>query len=265
MTFNLFFLFLGHTVSSNNHSMISLIRLQGDLLTRLKVIFLQPCHLTCKYCLGSGGRVNAVRLNGNHEQAIVLEKVLGIQSYDTSLVGLRHIREDGVHHRHEHAVLLRVPGVLHDGDDIGALLGEVHQVATGSMRELHCVDLAAGSDHIGNVRHRGTGGGPKVQHLGSRVDAEIVNAAHESGAQLRTERVPDAVFDLLLSCLHCHPLLTVYGLAWHQVAGDNGVVLALCNEHSLMPMCFYNHFRSSLHSSPLSPTPSSASSTASST
>lgn len=48
------------------------------------------------------------------------------------LVGLRHIGKHHVHHGHQHAVLLRVPRILNDGDHVGPLLGHVHQVTAAA-------------------------------------------------------------------------------------------------------------------------------------
>ena len=39
----------------------------------------------------------------------------------THLVGLRHIGKDAVDHGDQHAVLVRVPRVLDDGNDVGSL------------------------------------------------------------------------------------------------------------------------------------------------
>ena len=49
------------------------------------------------------------------------------------LIGLGHISEDTVHHRNQHPVLVRVPCVLDDGDNISPLLRHVQQVAARPM------------------------------------------------------------------------------------------------------------------------------------
>ena len=40
---------------------------------------------------------------------------------------------------YQHSVLVRVAGVLNDGDDVHPLLGHVDEIAAGAVRELHCV------------------------------------------------------------------------------------------------------------------------------
>jgi len=65
--------------------------------------------------------------------AAVLQEVLGIQRHNTALIRLGDVGENRVHHAHQHAVLVRMASVLDDGYDVGALLGHVDQIATGSV------------------------------------------------------------------------------------------------------------------------------------
>jgi len=58
----------------------------------------------------------------------VLEEVLSVERHNAGLVGLRHVGKDGVHHRHQHPILVRVSGVLNDRHDVCSLLGNVQQV-----------------------------------------------------------------------------------------------------------------------------------------
>ncbi len=58
----------------------------------------------------------------------VLEEVLSVERHNAGLVGLRHVGKDGVHHRHQHAILVRVSGVLNYRHDVCSLLGNVQQV-----------------------------------------------------------------------------------------------------------------------------------------
>ena len=67
---------------------------------------------------------------------------------------LSDVCEDGVYHAHEHPVLERMPGVLDDGDDVGAGLGHVDQVAAGAVRELDGVDAASGAHDVGHMGNR---------------------------------------------------------------------------------------------------------------
>ena len=65
---------------------------------------------------------------------------------------LRHIREDHIHHAHEHAIAERVAGVFDNGDDVRAVCGHGDQVSSAAVRELHGVDAASGADNVGDVR-----------------------------------------------------------------------------------------------------------------
>ena len=81
-------------------------------------------------------------LDGDDEVSLVLEEVVGVVGHDPGLVGLGDVGEDAVDHGHEHAVLVRVTGVLDDGHHVGALLRHVDQVAAGPVGELNGVDHA---------------------------------------------------------------------------------------------------------------------------
>ena len=81
-------------------------------------------------------------LDGDHEMPLVLEELVSVDSHDPSLVGLSDVGKDGVDHGDEHSVLVGVTGILNDGDDIGALLGHVDEIASGSVGELNGIDHA---------------------------------------------------------------------------------------------------------------------------
>ena len=81
-------------------------------------------------------------LDGNDSVSAILEEVLCIESDDSSLIGLSHIREDGVDHADQHAILVWVTRVLHDRHDVRPLLRDVQQIAARAVRELHCIDDA---------------------------------------------------------------------------------------------------------------------------
>ena len=70
----------------------------------------------------------------------VLEKVVRVECHDSSLIRLRHVGEYHVDHAQEHAILVRVAGVLDDRYDVGALLGHVDEIATRAVREFDCID-----------------------------------------------------------------------------------------------------------------------------
>ena len=120
--------------------MVTLVRLQRQLLQRLKLLLLQLLHLRRKHSLRRGRRVDARRLDRNDAVASVLQEVLGIDADDTRLIRLRHIREDGVHHTDENTVLERMTSIFDDGNDVCASFGDIQQVTAGTMGELHGVD-----------------------------------------------------------------------------------------------------------------------------
>jgi hypothetical protein len=53
----------------------------------------------------------------------VFKEIVSIESNNLGLVRLSNIGKDDIDHADEHAVLVWVPGVLNDGDNVGALLG----------------------------------------------------------------------------------------------------------------------------------------------
>ena len=61
--------------------------------------------------------------------SIMSRAVAGTTLSRMACKGISVTCKDDVHHGDEHAVLLRVPRVLNDGDDVGPLLRHVHQVA----------------------------------------------------------------------------------------------------------------------------------------
>jgi len=61
------------------------------------------------------------------------QKVVGVESDNSSLIGLRDIGEDDVDHADEHSVLVRVTGVLDDWHNVRARLRDVEQISAGSV------------------------------------------------------------------------------------------------------------------------------------
>lgn len=72
----------------------------------------------------------------------VLQEVLSVDSQNTGLIGLSNVLEDNVDHRDQHSVLLRVSGVLNNGDNVGSLLGNFNEITTATVRQLNGVDSA---------------------------------------------------------------------------------------------------------------------------
>ena len=122
-----------------------------------------------------------------------LQEVLGVDAHDTRLIGLRHIREDRVHHAHQHAVLQRVARILDDGDDVGARLRHVDEVTTRSVGEFHSVHQTVlfliptlvnyGTNDIGHVGDGGSRSGSQIQHLASRLHEDVADTSLCSSAE----------------------------------------------------------------------------------
>ncbi|KAK1343539.1 hypothetical protein QTO34_016319 [Cnephaeus nilssonii] len=228
-------------VDADHHGVVSLIGLQGQLLLGLQILLLQLPHLRSEHRLGRRGGVDAVGLDGDEEVAPVAQEGVGIQSQDAGLVGLSHIREDHIHHPHEHAVLERVPRVFQDRDDVGAALGDVDQVAAGAVGELDRVDQAVGADDVGDVGDRGARGGAQVQHLALGLDVDLVDAAQDGRGQLGAEGVPGAVLHLRAALVHRDPPLAVHRLAGHHIQRDQRILHAAVDEDALVPVRLHRH------------------------
>ena len=179
------------------------------------------------------------------------------------MIRLRNIRKDDVDHADKHTVLLRVSGVLDDRNHVWSLLGHGDQLTTWSVRELDGVDQTFWADDIGDMRHGGTGRSTEVEHLGARLDEYLVKTTHDTGSELRSERVPDTIFDLggwdarvLGRLLDSHSLFTVNRLSWRNILGHKQVLLASGNIDTVVSVGFDNN---------LGATASTASGTASAT
>ena len=118
----------------------------------------------------------------------VLEEVVRVERNNTGLIGLGNIGEDAVDHTHKHAVFQRVTSILNDGDDVGAGFGNIDEITAGSVGEFDSVHGTSGADNVGNVRHRGTSGGAKVENLGTRLDPDVVNTTEDSGGNWERKR-----------------------------------------------------------------------------
>jgi hypothetical protein len=101
---------------------------------------LQLSNLLGKDDFRGSSRVDAVSFNGDQEVTSVLQEVLSVDSQNTGLIGLSNVLEDNVDHRDQHSVLLRVSGVLNNGDNVGSLLGNFDKITTATVRQLNGVD-----------------------------------------------------------------------------------------------------------------------------
>jgi len=111
--------------------------------------------------------------------ASVLNKHGGVQSENTSLIGLGDIGEDDIDHRHEHSVFLGVSSVLNDGDHVGALLGHVDQITADSLGEFDGVDGTLGSDQVRHVGAGSTRGTTQVKNLAARLDEDVTDTTND--------------------------------------------------------------------------------------
>ena len=225
-------------VSADDDTMVSFIRFQSQLFERLDSFFSQLLHFTSEHGFGIDGRVDTVGLDGDDDKTTVLQEHVRVQSDDSRLIGLGDIGEHGVNHTHEHTVLLRVSGVINNGDDVRSLLGHTNQLSTGTVGEFHSVHQTFRADNVSDVRHRGTGGGTQVQHLLAGSNAQFVNTTHDTGGKLRSERVPHTVFDLgggLIAgtgFFDGYSLFPVHGFTGSNVLGDKQIFLTTGNENA---------------------------------
>jgi hypothetical protein len=174
----------------------------------------------------------------------VLEEIMGIDGDNSSLIRLRNVSEDDIHHAYKHPVLVRMSRVLDDRNNIGSLLGDVDEITTGSVRELDGVDEPLRSDDVGDVRDRGATGSAEVEHLGARLDVDLVDTAENGRTELRAERVPHTVLDLLaVLAVDRDLLLVVDSVAWHEIAGQEEIVVFTASyEDAFVAMWLDDHF-----------------------
>ncbi|EEQ39623.1 hypothetical protein CLUG_03750 [Clavispora lusitaniae ATCC 42720] len=253
-------------VATNNNTMVSFIRLQGQSLQRLNSLFSQLSHFSSENSFSINGRVNTVGLDGDDNSTLVLQEQVGVQGDNTSSVRLGHISENGVDHTDQHTVLLWVTSVVNDWDDIRSLLSHADQLSTWSVRKFNCVNQTFRANHIRNVGDRSTRGSTQVQNLLSWSNAQLINTTHNTSSQLGSERVPHTVLDLswsgtfLLSWfVNSHTLLTVNGFTWSHVSGNQQILLTSSNKNTSMSVWFDDNLGSA------SSTTSGATSTTSST
>ena len=127
------------SINTHDNCVISLVRLERELLLWLQLLRLELFDLGSEDGLGRRRRINATRLYRDHEVTAVFEKVVRIQRYNTSLIGLRYVREYDVDHADQHAVFVGVTRVLDDRYDVCSFLGHVYEIAARSVREFYSI------------------------------------------------------------------------------------------------------------------------------
>ena len=155
-----------------------------------------------------------------------------ILSNDSCLVRLRNISKHYIHHSHKEPIILRLTGVVDDGDDIGSLLSHIDQIPTHPVRKLDCIDNSSRADDVGNVRDSGPRCTTEVEDLCSRDDAGLRDAANDGGSDLRSVRVPHPVFHFLGVDLHTDALLVVDRLPGDEVLGHETILSPAGHEHA---------------------------------
>ena len=232
-------LFGGALVDTDDHGVVTLEGLEGKLLLGLDAHLPQLGDFLGEDGLGGGGRIDTVGLDGDDDTTANLQEETGVETDDTGLIGLGNIGEDAVNHADEHTVLEGVTGILDDGDDVCAVGSHVDQITARAVGELDGEDGSLGADDISNVGDGGTGGSTKVEDLGSGAHVDVVDTTEDTGSQLGTEGVPDAVLDgrgsgsvvvASLLAANADALLAVDALAGGQVLGDKEILLSAGNE-----------------------------------
>jgi hypothetical protein len=242
-------LFGSALVDTDDHGVITLERLEGELLLGLDAHLPQLGDFLSEDSLGCGSRVDTVGLDGDDDTTANLQEETSVETDNTGLIGLGNVGEDAVDHADEHTVLERVTGILDDGNDVCAVGGHVDQVTTGAVRELDSEDGSLRTNDISNVRDGGTGGSTEVEDLGSRAHVDVVDTTKDTGSQLGTEGVPDTVLDsggsgilavLSLLAADADTLLAIDALAGGQVLGDKEILLSAGNEDTGVTVRLHN-------------------------
>ncbi|KAM3068761.1 hypothetical protein ACMFMG_012213 [Clarireedia jacksonii] len=171
---------------------------------------------------------------------------MGVQSNDTCLIRLCHIREDNVDHGDQHSVLQWVTCIFDNRDNVCTVRSHVDEITAGSVRELNRKDCSGRSNNIGNVRNRGSRCGTKVEDLSTRLDEDLVHTTKNTSSKLTSERVPYTVFyfsgtrSTIFVCRACtldtDALFAINGFTRAEVLGDQHIFLATGNENSFMAM-----------------------------
>jgi len=81
---------------TRNHSVVTLVRLEGNLFKRLELSFPELLNLRREDGLRRHCGVDTASLDGNKHMATILEEVLGVVDDNTSLVRLGNISKDDI-------------------------------------------------------------------------------------------------------------------------------------------------------------------------
>lgn len=136
------------SVHTGDDDVITLIGLKRHLINGAEALLAENLDFAGVDDFRGRCGINTRGLDSKDEVSTVLHEHAGVEAKDSSLIGLGNISEDHVAHRHEHAVLLGVTGVLNNRDDIGTLLRHVDEVTADTLGELDGVDGTLGADQV---------------------------------------------------------------------------------------------------------------------
>lgn len=253
-------------VLCDEHCVVSLVWLQGQLLERFESLRLELFHLSGEHYLCRGSRVNTARLDRHEGVALVFEEMVCVQCDDTGLIGLGDVREDDIDEREKHAVFVGITRVFDDGDNVCPFLCHVDQVTARSVGELDSVHDAGRSYDVGDVADTSSAGCTKVQHLGTGCDEDFIETTKDTSSQLASERIPHAVLRLDgsgggvgSSALDGYPLFAVNALPWDEILGDKEMLLAFGDENTRVTMRLEDNICTSSGAAPSASTTSTSS------
>ncbi len=236
----------GTDVSGSNHGVVTLERLKSQLLKWLQSLVTHLLDLTGEDGLWGSGGVDTVGLDGDKDTTSNLQEQVGVKTDNTGLIWLSNIGEDNIDHRDEHSVAEWVACILDDWDNIGAVGSHVDQITAGSVGELDGEDGTGWANDVGDMGNGSTGSGTQVENLSSWLDEDLIKTSKNTGGNLGAERVPDSVLGLggvwcsilvdTVGVLNRDALLTVHGLSWGQVLGDQHILLSASDEDTGVTM-----------------------------
>ena len=167
------------SVHTSDNDVITLIRLEVDLLDRSESLLTERFDLLGENLLRRHGRVNAACLDRDAEVTTVLDEHGSVQTEDSSLIRLGNIRENAVDHGDEHAIFLGMSCVFDNRDDISALLSHVDEVTAGALGELNSVNGTGRANQVRDVGHSSAGSTTEVENLEARLHVDVSNAGND--------------------------------------------------------------------------------------
>lgn len=202
--------------------------------------------LTGENNIGLGRAVNTVCLDTDKNTTTGLQKEMGIEANNTSLIWLSNIGKYTVNHSNQHSVAEWVTGILNNGDDVGAVSGHSDQVTSRAVGEFNGVDGTRWANNVSYVTDGCSAGSSKIKDLGAWLHGDLLNTAKNTGGQLASEWIPYTVFDfgcwgisVLRWRLDGDSLFTIDSFTRGQVLGNKEIFLtATSDEDTGMAMGF---------------------------